>query len=106
MRLGHADLLLCSIELDVNERASIDGEELAYEVPAALLSERVCTELACHSVPELRAATELAAEIANGTSTNAALGLRWTGGTDYDPLGSHAHRSGKGNTLEATTDVG
>ena len=87
----------------MNERASIDGENLTYEVPAALLSEKVSTELSSQSVPELRAATELAAQIANGTSTDAALGLRWTGGTDYDPLGSHTHRSSKGNTLEATT---
>jgi len=96
-----ADLVLGAIELGADERVSIDGEGLAYEITVAALSDKVAM-----SFSSVKSVLETADRIARGDEPTAATGLRWLGGRKYDTLGDHKNRVGKKSDLEPTCDIG
>lgn len=89
--------MLGAVSIDEGQRATIDGQNLTYDIVVAALSAGVSSQI--NSVKEVVAK---ALQIADGKAVDAALGLRWLGGADHDILGAARKKNG----LEPTADFG
>lgn len=63
----------------IDERATIDGQQLAYDIVLAALS-----PTASERIQSVRDVVSNGAKIADGAAIDAAHGLRWLGGVEQE----------------------